>query len=144
VFTDPTLIVESLVEVMEKIMPGEGRRSKVWWRVLEWKHVTPSSCFDEVYKKYTTAKEKTRALADVYVNSRPESSWRHLVQTLYIESEMAAAKEARPFLQHSRGTNSLPIFSYMYICIMLGCAIEQKAHGVQLIGVDRRCLQHDK
>ena len=60
---------------------------------------TPSSYLDEVYSKYTTAKEKTHALADVYVNSRPESSWQHLLQTLYDESEMAAAKEAKSFLQ---------------------------------------------
>jgi hypothetical protein len=102
-FADPTLTVESLVGVMEKMTSDEERRRKVWKEVLEWNHVTPSSYFDEVCKKYTTAKEKTHALADVYVNSRPESSWQHLVQTLYAESELAAAKEAKKFLQQQNG-----------------------------------------
>ena len=77
----------------------------MWESVLKWKldilftTVTPSSCLNEIYSKYTTDKEKTRALADVYINSRPESSWQHLVQTLYGEGELAAAKEAKSFLQ---------------------------------------------
>ena len=81
----------------------EGRRRKVWERVLKWNYATPYSYLDEVYSKYTTAKEKTHALADVYINSRPESSWQHLLKTLYIESEVAAAKEAKSFLQQ-KGT----------------------------------------
>ena len=76
----------------------------MWERVLEWRldqktTATPSSYLDDVYSKYTTAKEKTHALADVYINSRPESSWQHLLQTLYDESEVVAAKEAKSFLQ---------------------------------------------
>ena len=102
-FADPTLTVDSLVGVMEKVTSGERRRREVWEEVLKWKYVTPSSCLDKVYTKYTTDKEKTHALADVYVNSRPESSWQHLVQTLYDEDELAAAKEAKPFLQRNGG-----------------------------------------
>ena len=102
-FADPTLTVDSLVRIMEKVTSDEGRRRKVWEEVLEWDYCTPSSYLDEIYTKYTTDKEKTHALADVYVNSRPESSWQHLVQTLYGESELAAAKEAKPFLQHNGG-----------------------------------------
>ena len=76
----------------------------MWERVWEFVSytftaTTPSSYLDEVYTKYTTNKEKTHALADVYINSRPESSWQHLVGTLYSESELAAVKEAKPFLQ---------------------------------------------
>ena len=96
-FVDSTLTVESLVAVMEKVTSDEKRRREVWERVLE--YPTPSSYLDEVYKKYTTAKEKTHALADVYINSRPESSWQHLVQTLYDENELSAAKEAKSFLR---------------------------------------------
>ena len=98
-FADPTLTVKSLVRIMEKVTSDEGRRREVWERVLRWNYTTPSSYLDEVYSKYTTAKEKTHALADVYINSRPESSWQHLLQTLYEESEVAAAKEAKSFLQ---------------------------------------------
>ena len=102
-FSDPTLTMESLVGVMEKVTSDEGRRRKVWDGVLGWDYVTPSSYLDEVYLKYSTAEEKTYALADVYVNSRPGSSWQHLVQILYGESEMAAAKEAKSFIQQQIG-----------------------------------------
>ena len=95
--------MDGLVGVMEKVTSDEERRRKVWEKVLWWDHTTPSSYLDEVYTKYTTDKEKTHALADVYVNSRPESSWQHLVQTLYAKGELAAAKEAKPFLQHNGG-----------------------------------------
>ena len=105
--SDPTLTVESLVGVMEKVTSDEGRRRKVWERVLEYEHmyiyVIPPSYLDEVYLKYSMAEEKTHALADVYVNSRPDSSWQHLVQILYDESELAAVKEAKPFLQQQIG-----------------------------------------
>ena len=89
---------------MEKVTSDEGRRRKVWESVLKWELdiftiTTQSSYLDEVYTKYTTDEEKTHALADVYVNSRPESSWQHLVQTLYGEGELVAAKEAKSFLQ---------------------------------------------
>ena len=93
------MTVDSLVRVMEKVTSDEGRRRKVWERVLRWNYTTPSSYLDEVYSKYTTAKEKTHALADVYVNSRPESSWQHLLQTFYTTGEVAASKEAKSFLQ---------------------------------------------
>ena len=102
-FAEPTLTVDSLVGVMEKVTSDEGRRREVWKEVLDWEHYTPYSYIDEVYTKYSTDKEKTHALANVYVNSRPESSWQHLVQTLYAKGELAAAKEAKSFLQHNGG-----------------------------------------
>ena len=102
-FADSTLTVDSLVGVMEKVTSDEGRRREVWEKVLEWDFTTPFSYLDEVYTKYTTDKEKTHALADVYVNRRPKSSWQYLVQTLYAKDELAAAKEARSFLQQSGG-----------------------------------------
>ena len=106
-FSDPTLTVESLIGVMEKVTSDEGRRRKVWERVLEWEYITPSSYIDEVYLKYSTTKMKTHALADVYVNTRPASSWWDLVETLYGESELAAAKEAKPFLQQLNAVGGL-------------------------------------
>ena len=95
--------MDSLVEVMEKVTSDEGRRRKVWEKVLQWNYTTPSSYLDEVYTKCTTDEEKAHALADVYINNRPESSWQHLVQTLYGEAELAAAKEAKSFLQQNGG-----------------------------------------
>ena len=86
---------------MKKVTSDEGRRREVWTEVLRCYIYTPSSYLNEVYTKYTTDEEKTRVLADVYANSRPGSSWQHLVQTLYRESELAAAKEAKSFLQQN-------------------------------------------
>ena len=100
-FADPTLTVDNLVRVMEKVT--SDKRRKVWEKVLWWKYYTPHSYLDEVYTKNTTDKEKTHALADAYINIRPESSWQYLVKTLYDESELAAAKEAKPFLQQNGG-----------------------------------------
>ena len=76
----------------------------MWQGVLWWRNVTPSSYIDEVYTRLnTSAKEKTHALSDVYVNIRPESSWWHLVVTLYRQSELAAAKQAKSFLPANGG-----------------------------------------
>ena len=102
----------------------------MWEKVLKRNYnrfntATPSPYLDEVYTKYTTAEEKTHALADVYINSRPESSWQHLVQALYTESELAAAKEAKSFLHQQSGglqcyqINSVCMcfnFMYVYMC----------------------------
>ena len=99
-FADSTLTVESLVGVMENVTSDKGRRTKVWERVLEWNHTTPSSCLDEIFG---SDKEETHALADAYINSRPESSWQHLVQILYAEGQLEATKEAKSFLQENGG-----------------------------------------
>ena len=66
-----------------------------------WSRFTPYSYLDEVYTKYTTEKEQTNVLADFYINSRPCSSWHHLVETLYEDGELAAAKNAKSFLQQN-------------------------------------------
>ena len=126
-FSDPTLTAESLVGVMEKVISDEGRRREVWRGVLEWKPdffntAIPSAYLDEVYSKCTADEEKTLALADVYINSRPDSSWQHLLQTLYTEGELAAAKEAKPFLQQNRGDNRIVhvnshVHVYVHACI---------------------------
>ena len=109
-FSDPTLTVESLVGVMEKITSDEGRRREVWERVLALNYFTPSAYLDEVYSKYTTANKKTHALADIYINSRPDSSWQHLIRILYDESEMEAVKEAKPFLQQLNTIGGLHVY----------------------------------
>ena len=100
-FADPTLTVDNLVRVMEKVTSDKKRRKEVWREVLKWGYHAPDSYVDEVYTKYTTEKEQTNVLADVYINSRPDSSWRHLVETLYYKGEVAATKEAKSFLQQN-------------------------------------------
>ena len=104
-FAEPTLTVDNLVGVMEKVTSDKERRKEVWRKVLRevlaWIFLTPDSYVDEVYTKYATEKEQTIVLADVYINSTPDSSWHHLVQTLYDKGEVAAAKEAKSFLQQN-------------------------------------------
>ena len=100
-FAEPTLTVDNLVGVMEKVTSDKERRKEVWRHVLWWEYNVPDSYIDEVYTKYTTEKEQTNVLADVYINSRPDSSWHHLVKILYYKSEVAAAKEAKSFLQQN-------------------------------------------
>ena len=100
-FAEPTLTVDNLVGVMEKMTSDKEKRKEVWKEVLEWEYHALDSYIDEVYTKYTTEKEQTNVLADVYINSRPDSSWGHLVKVLYEDGEMAAAKEAKSFLQQN-------------------------------------------
>ena len=97
-FADSTLTVENLIKVMDKVTLDERRRMEIWGDVLHWHGRTPHSYLDEVY---SSDKEKTPALADVYVNIRPESSWQGLAQTLYRQGEMAAAKVAKSIFQHN-------------------------------------------
>ena len=101
-FADPTLTIENLVGVMEKLTSDEEMRRKVWTEVLMFNLVIPKSYLDEVYTKYT-GDGVTHTLADVYIYSGPESSWQHLLSTLYRNCEMAAAKEAKTFLQQQNG-----------------------------------------
>ena len=100
-FTDSTLTLNNFIGVIEKVTPDKERRREVWGKVLKWYGHIPDSYLDEVDTNYTTEKEKTNVLADVYINSRPESSWEHLVKTLYDAGELAAAKEAKTFLQQN-------------------------------------------
>ena len=93
--------MENLVEVLKKLTSDKEKRREVWEEVLRWEYHTPGSYLDEVDTKYITEKEKTDVLADVYINSRPDSSWEHLVESLYGNNEVAAAKEAKSFLQQN-------------------------------------------
>ena len=102
-FADSTLTVDNLLTVMKKVTSDEEKRRKVWEWVLRWKYRVPECYLDEVESKYTTAREKTSDLADVYVNSHPDPSWKHIVKSLFMYVELAAAKEAESFLQQSGG-----------------------------------------
>ena len=82
---------------MEKVT--SDKRWKVWWTLLRWQGHAPHSY--DIDTKFTTDKEKTHALADIYANIRPQSSWHHLVETLYLQDELIATKEAKLFLQQN-------------------------------------------
>ena len=95
--TDPTLTVEKVTEVMEKVKVD--KRRQVWDRVLTWRYgLRRVSPVDQLYSSHSTEKEKNLSCSDTYVNCHPEASWEHLTTLLYEEDEMTAVDQARPFL----------------------------------------------
>ena len=104
---DPTLTVENVTRVMEKVTVDKRRRVWEWVlgdkergvgeMVLEWGAV------EEIYSSHSNEEEKLHSCADAYANCKPDSSWKELVQQLYNRGEMAAAKEANSFLQQTGG-----------------------------------------
>ena len=112
---DPTLTVENVTDVMEKVT--EDKRRKVWGAVFRYGKYCGGQrgpdvsrppalllppfepeILKEIYSSHSSEKEKTHACSDVYVNCRPESSWEHLTSLLYKEEEASALDRARPFL----------------------------------------------
>ena len=89
---DPTLTVGNVIRAMEKV--AVDKRRQVWEEVLREKAV------EEIYNSHSNEEDKLHSCADIYVTCKPDSSWEQLVQTLYCDcGEMAAAKEAKAFLQ---------------------------------------------
>ena len=93
--TDPTLTVEKVTEVMEKVKVD--KRRVVWERVLTWEYSWESPV-KRLYSSHSTEKEKNLSCSDTYVNCYPDPSWEHLTTLLYEEDEMTAVDQARPFL----------------------------------------------
>ena len=89
-FPDSTLTVENVTRAMEKIIVGTRRG--VWWKVLGQKAV------EEIYTNHSSEKERLYSCASHLV-CKHDASWKDLVQRLYYYNEMAAAKEAKVFLQ---------------------------------------------
>ena len=61
------------------------------------------SVVDDIYRKHISSKERADRLADVFINIRFGSSWQDVVTALYMEGELAAAKEAKSFLPQNGG-----------------------------------------
>ena len=92
---DPTLTVENVTRAMEKVRVGKRRGA--WERVLRWGAV------EQIYSSHSSEEEKLYSCAVTYVTCKPDSSWKELVWVLYAFGEIAAAKEAKAFLQHNGG-----------------------------------------
>ena len=106
---DPTLTVGNVLRAMEKIAVDNRRR--VWEKVLG------RGAVEEIYSSHSSEEDKLHSCADVYVTCKPNSSWEELVQNLYYDcGEMAAAKEAKAFLQQKGGL-------YMYVVRSLSVSI---------------------
>ena len=123
-FPDPTLKVGNVLRAMEKV--AVDKRRGVWAEVLG------SEVVEEIYCSHSSEEDKLHSCADTYVNCKPDSSWEELVQKLYYDcGEMAAAKEAKAFLQQKGGwyvyvVRSLSVsivHSYLKVTIFTGANI---------------------
>ena len=69
----------------------------MWEEVLDWRAV------EGIYSGHSSEEEKLRSCA-IHFTCKPNSSWKELVQKLYYDcGEIAAAKEAKAFLQQKGG-----------------------------------------
>ena len=89
--TDPTLTLENVSAVMEKISVDNRR--------LVWEGVLGGEAVEEIYSNHSSEEEKLQSCADAYVNSKLDSFLEDLVEWSYRYGEMAAAKKTKSFLQ---------------------------------------------
>ena len=89
---DPTLTVEKVSRIMEKVEPKE--------RQPLLKEMVVDILFDEIQSsgKYPTASEVEAAAVDIYVKCHPWASWESLAKLLYRHHQVAAVEEVRSYL----------------------------------------------
>jgi hypothetical protein len=87
---DPTLTVENLLGVMEKVT--DGRAEEIWRRLIH------STMLEGVSSKCSTERKVINTCADVYVNCKLDSSWEGVALALHREEETAAVEEVRSYL----------------------------------------------
>ena len=92
---DPTLTVENVTRAMEKVTVDKRRGV--------WEGMFRKGTVEEIYSSHSSEEEKLHSCADVYANCKPDSSWETLVRVSFFCGEMAAAKEAKSFLQYNGG-----------------------------------------
>ena len=85
----------NVTKAMEKVAVDKRRR--VWGIVLG------KGAVEKIYSSHSREEEKLRSCVDTYATCKPDSSWKELVLKLYLCGEMAAAKEAKAFLQQKGG-----------------------------------------
>ena len=94
-FADDSLTVDNVTKVMEM-----GNADKI----LEMWKESGESLVKMVTRNLSTTKEKIRACVDLYLNCCPDDiqpSWEDIASGLYDRGEMAAAREAKSFLQQN-------------------------------------------
>ena len=93
---DPTMTVRNVLRAMKKVSVDKRRRV--------WEEVLGEEAVEEIYSSHSNEENKLRSCANTYVTYKPYSSWEDLVRKLYYDCcEMAAAKEAKAFLQQKGG-----------------------------------------
>ena len=65
----------------------------MWEMELGW------SAVEEIYSSHSSEEERLQYCAETY-SAKPDTSWEELVEELYYNDEVAAAKKAKAFLQH--------------------------------------------
>ena len=85
---DPTLTVDNVNHVMEKVEPKE--------KVQVWNHVLEHGMIEIMSRTKFTFKEEE--CADIYVNCYHSASWKHLARSLYCHRQVAAIDEVRSYL----------------------------------------------
>ena len=90
---DPTLTVDNVSRVMEKVEPKEKQPLLKEMIVLD-------SIFYEIHSsgKYPTASEEEAAAVDICVNCCSWASWESLARSLYRRHQVAAVEEVRSYL----------------------------------------------
>ena len=90
------MTVDNVAKVMEMVTADRIMRV---WEMLG----VPKELVEMISEKHSTPKEKTRACVDLYLNCHPDASWNKIITGLYRCGEMAAAREAKPFIYHQNG-----------------------------------------
>ena len=90
---DPTLTVDNVSRVMEKVEPKERQPLLKEMLVLD-------SIFNEIQSsgKYPTALEVEAAAVDIYVNCDPWATWEKSAKSLYRHHQVAAVEQVRSYL----------------------------------------------
>ena len=89
---DPTLTVENVVGVMEKVT--DGGRVNVWLPLIG------EDLLTDITSKCSNKKEILYMTSDTYVNCCVDPSWEDLACELYDTLETAAVEEVRSYLNH--------------------------------------------
>ena len=87
---DPTLTVDNVSHLMEKVEPEE--RQRVLKEILG-----GGSMFHNIQSSLSTNLEDAVAV-DIFVNCKPEASWERLASSLYHCHQVAAVEEVRQYL----------------------------------------------
>ena len=87
---DPTLTVETVLSVMEKVTDSSAEEV--------WRYFIDKDLLEYIKSKCSTEKELMHTCADIYVNCEPDSSWERIACRLYCREETAAVEEVQSYL----------------------------------------------
>ena len=70
----------------------DGRAEKVWRQLIG------EDMLEDISSKCSTERELINTCVDIYVNYKPDSSWKKVALRLYHKGETAAVEEVRSYL----------------------------------------------